>query len=55
MREVGLHRVLYGSDPGVTGGTIARGWEIFRTKVPLTAEEMQQIVSNQTRFARTRP
>jgi predicted TIM-barrel fold metal-dependent hydrolase len=52
MREIGLPRVLYGSDLSAPGGTIARGWEIFRTKVPLTPEELQQVVNNQTRFAR---
>ncbi|HEX2061415.1 MAG TPA: amidohydrolase family protein, partial [Thermoanaerobaculia bacterium] len=52
MRQLGLQRVLYGSDLSVPGGTIARGWEIFRTKMPLTPEELQQIASNRTRFAR---
>ncbi|HEX9982926.1 MAG TPA: amidohydrolase family protein [Thermoanaerobaculia bacterium] len=52
MRQVGLGRVLYGSDLSVPGGTIARGWEIFRTKLPLTSAELQQIVNNRTRFAR---
>jgi len=33
------------------GGSIRRGWEIFRTKVPLTAAELLQIVSNRNRFA----
>jgi predicted TIM-barrel fold metal-dependent hydrolase len=51
FRQVGLRRVLYGSDLGVPGGTISRGWAIFRTKVPLTPEELQQIMSNRTRFA----
>jgi predicted TIM-barrel fold metal-dependent hydrolase len=50
FRQVGLRRVLYGSDLGVPGGTITRGWEIFRTKLPLTPEELQQIKSNRTRF-----
>jgi len=52
MRQLGLNRVLYGSDLSAPGGSIARGWEIFRTKLPLTPEELQQIVNNRTRFAR---
>ena len=52
FRQLGLQRVLYGSDLGVPGGTITRGWEIFRTKLPLTAAELQQIIGNRTRFAR---
>lgn len=50
IRQVGLRRVLYGSDLGPPGGGIRQGWEIFRTKVPLTAEELQQIANNRTRF-----
>lgn len=50
IRQVGLRRVLYGSDLSAPGGTIGRGWEIFRTKLPLTAEEIQQIADNRTRF-----
>jgi predicted TIM-barrel fold metal-dependent hydrolase len=52
VRQVGLTRVLYGSDLNPPGGSIRRGWEIFRTKVPLAAAELQQIANNLTRFAR---
>jgi predicted TIM-barrel fold metal-dependent hydrolase len=52
IRQVGLGRVLYGSDLSVPGGTIAKGWEIFRSKLPLTPEELQQIMNNRTRFVR---
>ncbi|HVE70184.1 MAG TPA: hypothetical protein VNI54_02360 [Thermoanaerobaculia bacterium] len=52
FREVGLGRVLYGSDLSAPGGSIGKGWEIFRTKLPLTAAEIQQIANNRTRFAR---
>lgn len=52
IRQVGLTRVLYGSDLSAPGGSIARGWEIFRTKLPLTPAELQQIANNRTRFAR---
>lgn len=52
IRQLGAKRMLYGSDLSVPGGSIRRGWEIFRTKLPLTAEELQQIINNRTRFAR---
>ena len=52
LRQVGLGRVLYGSDLSAPGGSIRRAWEIFKTKIPLTPDEMQQIVNNRPRFAR---
>ena len=52
IRQVGTRRVLYGSDLGPPGGSIRSGWEIFRTKIPLTTAELQQIATNRTRFAR---
>jgi predicted TIM-barrel fold metal-dependent hydrolase len=52
IRQVGLRRVLYGSDLGGPGWSIGKGWESFRTKLPLTAAELQQIANNRLRFAR---
>jgi predicted TIM-barrel fold metal-dependent hydrolase len=52
IRQIGPARVLYGSDLSAPGGSIRRGWEIFRTRVPLTPAELQQIANNRTRFAR---
>jgi predicted TIM-barrel fold metal-dependent hydrolase len=52
VRQVGTTRVLYGSDLSPPGGSIRQGWEIFRTRVPLTAAELQQIANNRARFAR---
>lgn len=52
IRQLGATRVLYGSDLSPPGGSVRRGWEIFRAKVPLTAAELQQIASNRTRFMR---
>jgi predicted TIM-barrel fold metal-dependent hydrolase len=44
IRQVGLHRVLYGTD---TGPPAARqSWLIFRTTVPLTDEEFKTIAGN---------
>ena len=52
IREVGTSRILYGSDLTPPGGSIRGGWEIFRSKVPLTEEEFRRIAENRTRFAR---
>ena len=52
IRQIDPTHILYGSDLTPPGGSIARGWEIFRTKIPLTARELQQIINNRTRFAR---
>jgi predicted TIM-barrel fold metal-dependent hydrolase len=52
IRQVGVQRVLYGSDLSPPGGSIRAGWEIFRDRVPLTAAEMRTIAENVTRFAR---
>lgn len=52
IRQVGTTRILYGSDLSAPGGSIGKGWEIFRTKLPLTPAELQQIANNQPRFAR---
>ncbi|NUS98356.1 MAG: hypothetical protein HOQ11_13200, partial [Gemmatimonadaceae bacterium] len=51
IREVGAGRVLYGSDLSPPGGSVRAGWEIFREKLPLTAEELAVIAGNVTRFA----
>jgi predicted TIM-barrel fold metal-dependent hydrolase len=51
-RQVGVSRVLYGSDLSPPGGSIRSGWEIFRTRVPLTDAEFRTIAGNVTRFAR---
>lgn len=52
IRQVGPRHVLYGSDLSPPGGSIRAGWEIFRTKVPLTPAEIATIAGNRTRFAR---
>jgi predicted TIM-barrel fold metal-dependent hydrolase len=51
-RQVGTSHVLYGSDLSPPGGSIRAGWEIFRSKVPLTDAEFRTIAGNLTRFAR---
>lgn len=52
IRQVGVERVLYGSDLIPPGGSIRSGWEIFRDRVPLSAGEMRTLANNVTRFAR---
>jgi predicted TIM-barrel fold metal-dependent hydrolase len=52
MRAFGLKRVLYGSDLSAPGGSIRAGWELFRSKMPLSPAEFQIIASNRTRFVR---
>lgn len=50
MREFGLRRILYGSDLNAPGGSIAAGWQIFSTKLPLTPSELRIIAGNRPRF-----
>ena len=52
IRQVGIQRALYGSDLNPPGGSVRAGWEIFRTRTPLTTAELQTIAGNVTRFAR---
>lgn len=52
IRQIGLKRSLYGSDLTPAGGSIRAGWEIFRSRVPLTPSELRTIAGNRTRFAR---
>ena len=52
VRQVGAGKVLYGSDLGPPGGSVRAGWDIFRTRTPLSADEFRTIAGNVTRFAR---
>jgi predicted TIM-barrel fold metal-dependent hydrolase len=52
IRQVGARHALYGSDLSPPGGSIRSGWQIFRDRVPLSADEMRTIAGNATRFAR---
>jgi predicted TIM-barrel fold metal-dependent hydrolase len=52
IRQVGLRRVLYGSDLGPPGGSIRAGWDIFRTRLPLSPAEIAIIAGNRARFTR---
>lgn len=52
IRQVGAHRVLYGSDLSPPGGSIRAGWETFRDLVPLPPSELRAIAGNTTPFVR---
>ena len=52
IRQIGPTHILYGSDTLPPGGSIQAGWEIFRSKVALTAGEFQTIMSNRLSFIR---
>jgi len=52
LRQVGMPHVLYGSDLSVPGGTIKAGWALFRTRTPLTADELRTIAGNVRPFLR---
>jgi predicted TIM-barrel fold metal-dependent hydrolase len=54
IRQVGARRVLYGSDLSPPGGSVRSGWEIFRTRVPLTADELRTIALNELPFVNDR-
>jgi predicted TIM-barrel fold metal-dependent hydrolase len=47
IRQIGLRRILYGSDGPVTEAQTPReAWEDLRTAVPLTEDELRTIASN---------
>lgn len=46
IRQIGVQRVLYGTDTSPPNAPPRRGWANFRTSVPLTDEEMKAIASN---------
>ena len=50
IREVGPQHVVYGSDLSPPGGSVASGWELFRTKLPLTDAELRTIARNRVRL-----
>jgi len=52
IRQIGPKHILYGSDTSPPGGSIRAGWEIFRSKVPLTPAEFQTIMQNRLAFVR---
>jgi predicted TIM-barrel fold metal-dependent hydrolase len=53
LRQIGLDRVLYGSDATTAGGArIAQRWADLRHRLPLTDAEMQDIADNVAPYLR---
>lgn len=52
IRQIGASKFVYGSDLTPPGGSIRAGWDIFRTKVPLTPAELHVLAGNSLRFVR---
>ena len=53
LRQIGLERILYGSDMAVGPNVPAReGWEAFRTKLPLREDEFRRIAANVAPYMR---
>jgi len=50
IRQVGVDHVLYGSDLTPPGGSIKAGWEIFRSRTPLTDAEFSVVAGNILNF-----
>ena len=46
IRDVGVSRIIYGSDLNPPGGSVRSGWEIFRDRMPLTERELRTIAGN---------
>jgi predicted TIM-barrel fold metal-dependent hydrolase len=51
IRQLGVERVVYGSDAPTPENPPARGWETFRT-LPLTVEEFRTIAANVAPYLR---
>ena len=51
LRQVGLDRILYGSDGAIRGNLPAEGWAAFR-RLPLTEAEFVQIAGNVAPYLR---
>jgi predicted TIM-barrel fold metal-dependent hydrolase len=53
LRQIGLHRILYGSDMAVGGNPTARqGWAAFRGTLPLTEAEFRAVAQNVAPYMR---
>jgi len=53
LRQIGLQRVLYGSDMAISGNPTARqGWGAFRAMLPLTEAEFKTIAANVAPYMR---
>jgi predicted TIM-barrel fold metal-dependent hydrolase len=54
IRQIGVQRILYGSDIAIQGNRVAReSWTMFRMKTPLTAQEFDTIAANLAPYLRS--
>jgi predicted TIM-barrel fold metal-dependent hydrolase len=51
IRELGVERVLYGSDAALPGNTPRECWQVFR-RLPLSAAELRTIAENVAPYMR---
>jgi predicted TIM-barrel fold metal-dependent hydrolase len=53
MRQIGMDRILYGTDMAVPPNqTAAESWKTFRSRMPLTEAELRTIAGNIAPFLR---
>jgi predicted TIM-barrel fold metal-dependent hydrolase len=53
LHQIGLHRILYGSDMAIgSNPTAQQGWAAFRKMLPLTEAEFKTIVQNVAPYMR---
>jgi predicted TIM-barrel fold metal-dependent hydrolase len=53
IRQIGVERILYGSDVAIFGNPVAHeSWSMFRMKTPLAAEEFDTIATNVAPYLR---
>lgn len=52
MRQIGLERILYGTDTAPPNPPAAQSWATFRTLMPLTEEEFRTIARNVAPYLR---
>jgi len=53
LRQIGLQRILYGSDLAIVGNLPPRqGWGVFRAMIPLTEAEFRTIAENVAPYMR---
>ena len=54
IRQIGLQRVVYGSDAAISNNSPSEAWAAFR-RLPLTPEEFRVIARNVASYARAAP
>jgi predicted TIM-barrel fold metal-dependent hydrolase len=52
MRQIGLNRILFGSDLSPPNPSPRESWEMFRLRVPLTDDEFRIVAGNEAPYLR---